>query len=167
MKKIFSTSLFALTAMFAFSQNYMVVNTQEIFKSLDSYNKAITELDTLSSQYQQKIDAAYEVLQNMYDSYQNEKASLSESARQTKENDIIKAEQKIANYQEEVFGQNGTMINKRIEMLKPIQDKVFAAINAYAEKNNFELVLDIASNPTILYYLPAKNKTEQIINQLK
>ena len=167
MKKTFLTSIFTMAAALVFAQNYMVVNTQEIFKSIDSYNKAVAELDSLNSQYQQRISAAYEKLEDMYSSYQTNSAYMTTAERQTSENNIIEAEQKIAQFEDDVFGQNGEMIKKRIELLKPIQDNVFNVIDKYAKENNFDLVLDIASNPTILYYLPERNKTEQIINQLK
>ncbi len=167
MKKALLTSIFALIATMAFSQNYMVVNSQEIFQSIDSYNKAVSELDTLAAQYQRRIEAAYDKLDDMYESYQENRNYMSESQRQTSENEIIQAEQKITRFEEEIFGQEGELMKKRVEMLKPIQDKVFDVINNYAEANRFDLVLDIATNPSILYYVPSKNRTEQIINQLK
>ena len=103
----------------------------------------------------------------MYNTYQEGRAYMSDAQRQASENEIIAAEQRITQFEEDIFGQEGEMIKKRIETLKPIQDKVFDVINKYAEENNFDLVLDIASNPTILYYVPSKDKTQQIINLLK
>ncbi len=152
---------------FASAQNYMVVNSQKVFQSLPEYTQAMEELDELSEQYQQRIDEAYAQIEEMYNSYQREKERLSASVRQTREDAIIDNEKKVAEYQEEVFGSGGTLMQTRIERLKPIQDKVFEVIENYAEQNGFDLVLDIAANPTILYYKPSADRTEQIINQLK
>ncbi len=167
MKKCLLVSIFVLIAGMAFSQNYMVVNSQKIFQSIESYTQAVVELDTLASQYQKRIENAYEKLDDMYNTYQEGRAYMSDAQRQASENEIIAAEQRITQFEEDIFGQEGEMIKKRIETLKPIQDKVFDVINKYAEENKFDLVLDIASNPTILYYVPSKDKTQQIINLLK
>ena len=148
----------------ASAQNYMVVNSQKIFQSMKEYNTAIEELNALSEQYQQKVDEAYAQIEEMYNAYQQERAGMSAAVRQTREDAIITNEKKVAEYQEQIFG---TLMQTRIERLKPIQDKVFEAIEKYAKANGFDLVLDIASNPTILYYTPSADRTEQIINQLK
>ena len=66
----------------------------------------------------------------------------------------------------EVFGENGTLMKKRVELIKPIQTKVFAAIEKYAKEQGFDLVLDKASNASILYYGQAIDHTEKIIEEL-
>lgn len=58
-------------------------------------------------------------------------------------------------------------MKKRTELIKPIQDKVFAAINQYAEANKYTMVLDVVNNQTLLYYSPSLDKTQDIINLLK
>ena len=59
------------------------------------------------------------------------------------------------------------MIKKRLELIKPIQERVFAAINQYAETNQITMVIDRANNQTLLYYAPALDKTNAIITLLK
>ncbi len=69
--------------------------------------------------------------------------------------------------QQETFGEEGTLAKKRETLLKPIQDKVAAAIQNYAKSNNATIVLDVASNPTVMYYDPSADKTNDIINLVK
>lgn len=161
---LFASLLATITV--ASAQNYMVVNSQKIFESLDDYKSAMTELTELTEQYQQRVDEAYAQIEEMYNAYQQQKATMSATVRQTREDAIISNEKKVAEYQEQIFGSGGTLMQQRIERLKPIQDKVFEVIENYAQANGFDLVLDIASNPTILYYKPSADRTEQIINQL-
>lgn len=158
-----------LTMLFgaAAAQGQMVVDSEKIFKSVAQYNQAVEQLDTLAKQYQDNIDTAYKRVEQMYNNYQAQKASMSASARQAQEDKIINSEKEIAKYQEEIFGQEGTLVKKRVEMIKPIQDRVFKIIEEYAAQNGFTLVIDIATNPTIIYYAPAINKTENIIALLK
>lgn len=167
MKKLL-LSIIAVCALSAsYAQTYMFINSEKVFKSIDAYNEAIKTLDDMNAQYRQKLDDEYASIEEMYNLYQTQKAYLSETNRAARENAIIEKEQAASKYQEEIFGQNGQLITKRIEMIKPIQDKVFDAINKYAEANGYTLVLDVATNPNILFYSPSLDKTEEIINLVK
>ena len=143
--------------------SYVFVDSEAIFKSLDDYNAAIKQLDDLSAQYQKNIDEAYATLDQMYETYQSQKGYLSEINRNAREEEIIKREKD----QQEVFGPEGDLIKKRLELIKPIQERVFAAINQYAETNQITMVIDRANNQTLLYYAPALDKTNAIITLLK
>ena len=103
----------------------------------------------------------------MYETYQSQKGYLSEINRNVREEEIIKREKDIKKYQQEVFGPEGDLIKKRLELIKPIQERVFAAINQYAETNQISMVIDRANIQSLLYYAPALDKTNAIITLLK
>ena len=168
MKKIILTILAAVGCIGALSaQNYMVVNSEKIFKSINDYNNAITELDNLAETYQQQVDAKFEAVATLYNNYQAQKANLSTSARDAREQAILDKEQEATKFQESIFGNDGTQMKKRIELIQPIQEKVFKAIADYSKANGFDMVIDIASNATLLYYSTGIDKTEEIIKLIK
>lgn len=167
MKKTIVSVILALACLAGYAQKHMVVNTEKIFKALPKYTEAIESLDKQAKDYQGIVDAKYSVIERMYNDYQAQKNYLTVSARQGREEAITAAEQEAEKYQESIFGTEGELMKKRIERIKPIQDEVFGAINAYAEKNGYTLVLDITSNPTVLYYAPSVDKTEEIIKIVK
>lgn len=169
MKKFFLALFVTLTfaASAAYAQNYMVVDSEKVFKSIEAYNTAMTSLDEMAKEYQKQIDDAFDQLETMYNNYQSQKNVMTASSRQAYEQKILDREKEINKFQEQIFGENGTMIQKRIETIKPFQDKVFNAITKYAEENGFDLVLDIASNPTVLYYKKSADKTDAIIALIK
>ena len=156
-----------VTASGAFTQGTMVVHTEKIFKSLPAYNDAIAQIDNMGAEYQKKVDEAYANIEKMYNTYMAQKAYLNEATRQSREDAIIQREQEAGKYQESIFGPEGELMKKRIEMIKPIQDLVFAAINQYAQGQGYTLVIDIANNPSVLYYAPNSDKTNEIINLVK
>lgn len=161
-------SIIAVCAISAsYAQSYMFIDSEKVFKSISQYTDAIKQLDDMSKQYNANIEAAYASIEEMYNTYQAQKQYLSETSRNAREEAIIAKEQEVMKYQEDIFGQEGQMMKKRIEMIKPIQDKVFAAINKYAEANKLGMVIDISSNANLLYYSPSLDKTEEIINLVK
>ena len=168
MKKIFALLLGVAAFMgVASAQNYMVVDSEKIFKSIKEYNNALVQLDNLAQSYQQQVDAKYQQIEALYNSYQQQKANLSAATRAMRENEILEKESETVKFQESIFGNEGTMMKKRIELIQPIQERVFKAIESYAKANGFDLVLDIASNATMLYYSPAVNRTEAVIKLVK
>ncbi|MCC8018172.1 MAG: OmpH family outer membrane protein [Rikenellaceae bacterium] len=167
MRKILIASAIILTTAFcASAQNFMVLNTETVFRSIQEYNDAMTSLEQLGEQYQKQVDDAFAEVEEMFNDYQNQKAYLSQATRTQREDAIINREKEIVAFQESIFGQEGELLRRRVELIKPIQDRVFDTINNYAQANGYEVVLDISSNPTILYYSPSADKTETIINLL-
>ena len=151
----------------ATAQNYVVVDSEKIFKSLTEYNAALSELDALAAREQKNVDAKFAQVETLYNNYMQVKNSLSAVSQQARENQILATEKEAQEYQESVFGNEGTLMKRRLELIQPIQKRVFAAIEAYAERQGVDLVLDSASNPTMLYRSAGVDKTEEIIRELK
>lgn len=160
-------AMLTMSAGTAFAQNYMVVNSETIFRSIDEYNKALEQIETEAQNYQTQIDEAFNQLEATFNDFQNRRASMSAADRQQTEQRIIARENEITQFQADIFGNEGTIMQKRIELIRPIQDRVFNAISQYAQQKGYDIVIDLASNPTILFYSPAVNQTDAIIALLK
>ena len=167
MKRLILIAAFVLSAGTLAAQYYIIVNSEKVFKSIDAYNTALSTLDKLAEQYQDMVDAKFAEVETLYNNYMNQKASLTAATRQTRENDILAKEKAAQEYQETLFGNDGTLMKKRVEMIEPIQKKVFSAIEAYAKQVGADVVLDSANNPTLLYSNPSVDRTQQVIDVLK
>lgn len=167
MKRLILIAAFLLTAGALSAQNYIIVNSEKVFKSIDSYNTAISSLDDLAKQYQEQVDAKFAEVESLYNNYMDQKASLSSLSRQQREDAILTQEKAAQDYQESIFGNDGTLMKKRLSLIEPIQKKVFAAIETYAKQVSADVVIDSANNPTLLYSNPDVDRTQKIIDSLK
>ncbi len=167
MKRLILIAAFLLTAGALSAQNYIIVNSEKVFKSVEAYNTAISDLDSLAKQYQEQVDAKFDEVETLCNNYMAQKASLSASARQAREALILAREKEAQQFQESLFGQEGVLMQKRLELIQPIQKRVFAAIEAYAGQAGADLVLDSSNNPTLLYNNPSVERTQQVIEALK
>ena len=156
-----------LTAGVASAQNYMVVDSEKVFKSIAEYNTALTQIENLSKSYQEAVDAKFQEVEQLYNRYMQQRASLSASARQQVEQQILDLEAAATAYQESLFGTDGELMKRRMELIQPIQSRVFTAIENISKQYGFDLVIDIAANPTVLYYSEKVNYTQRIIESLK
>lgn len=169
MKKIFLITLVSLFALCgsAYAQNVMVVNSETVFRSIDEYNTALSSIERMAESYQKSIDEDFAAIERLYNSYQSQRAYMTETARVAQENAILAKEDAALARQESIFGNEGELMQKRIELIRPIQQRVFGVIESYAKRNHYTVVLDSASNPTILFTDSSADKTQEIINLLK
>ena len=168
MKKMILTLVLAvMTAGFASAQNYMVVDSEKVFKSIKAYTTALDDIETLAGQYQQQVDAKFQEVEQLYNNYMQQRASLSETYRQQYEQLILQKEAEATEYQESLFGTEGELMKKRMELIQPIQERVFNMIDRFAKQYGYDLVIDISANPTVLYYSSKIDYTESIISALK
>ncbi len=168
MKRFILTLTATLALAFvASAQNYAVVNSEKIFKSIAKYNEAIAQLDQLANDYQTKVDAKFEEVEKLYNTYMQRRAQLSAASQAANEENILKLEQEATEYQESIFGTEGVLMQKRLELIQPIQKEVFATIEKYAKQKGYDMIIDISQNATMLYYSERADQTNQIIEMLK
>ncbi|MBE6187271.1 MAG: OmpH family outer membrane protein [Alistipes sp.] len=168
MKRLILTLALVLgIATMASAQNYAVVNSEKIFKSIDQYNQAITQLDQMANDYQTKVDAKFEEVEKIYNAYMQRRSQLSAASQQANEENILKLEQEAQKYQESIFGTDGELMKKRLELIQPIQKRVFEAIETYAKQKGYDMIIDISQNATMLYYSERADHTDEIIALLK
>ena len=167
MKRLILTLALVLSAAIASAQNYAVVNSEKIFKSINQYNEAITQLDQMANDYQKQVDAKFEQVEKIYNAYMARRAQLSEASQQANEENILKLEREAQQFQESIFGTEGELMRKRLELIQPIQKKVFETIEKYAKQKGYDMIIDISQNATMLYYSERADHTDEIIAILK
>jgi outer membrane protein len=148
------------------AQRFCYVDVEKILESVDDYTAAQAQLDQFASRWNQEVAQKYQEIEQLYNKYQADKVLLSEKAQKEREDEIIQKEQEARNFQKDKFGPEGELFKKRQELVKPIQDKVYSAIEAYAQKRGYDFILDRSSNASMLYANPELDKTEDIIQSI-
>lgn len=168
MKKLISTALFTLLlGVFAFAQRIAYVDVTAILESIPEYNKAQEQLDRTATQWRQEIAQEQDDIKGLYSKYQAEQVMLSEEMKRQREEEIMKKEKEVREKQRLKFGPEGELFKKREELVKPIQDRVYAAIERFAEDKGFEYIFDKGSASGMLYGDKKYDKTEDVKAILK
>ncbi len=149
------------------AQSVIVVNSETIFKSIAEYNNALSQIEQLSNNYQSLVDAKYAAVESSFNSYAAAKSSYSAAQRTQAEAKILAAESAATKLQQAYFGEEGLLMKRRVELITPIQNRVFAVIEEYAQSRGAEVVLDSATNPSLLYSSSAADHTQAIIKLLQ
>lgn len=167
MKKLFLLTIILCTLVFgAKAQKYAFVNTEYILNNIPEYADAQTQLDELSVQWQKEVETKFAEIDKMYKSFQNEAVLLPEEMKKKREDEIIKKEKEAKDLQKKRFGKEGDLFKKRQELIKPIQEKVYTAIEDMATDDNYAVIFDKASNATLIYTNPKFDISEQVLDKL-
>ena len=164
MKKIgLALAIVLLTGLAAHAQRYCVIDSKYILEKLPEYNSAQKQLDGISEGWQREVDGKMQAIDQMYKSYQAERPMLSEDARKKREDEIVAKEKEGKALQKKYFGYEGEVFKKRQSLVKPIQDKVYNAVQKYAQARGYDMVYDKAGGITIFYADPKLDKSDDIV----
>lgn len=152
MKKILIISALVLMALIpGFGQKYAFVDTDYILNNIPEYTDAQALLDDLSAEWQKEIEAKFQEIDKLYREYQAESILLPEDLKKQKENEIVQKEREAKDLQKKRFGKDGDLFKKRIELVQPIQEKIFNAIQDMAVTRNYAFIFDKASGTSLLF----------------
>lgn len=159
-----TTLIFASVSMFA--QSFGYVDSEYILENIPDYKDAQEELDKLSIEWQKQLERRYAEIDKMYKNYQAEQILLTEDMKTKREEEIIKKEKEAKEYQKQKFGVDGELFQKRKELVKPVQDKVYNAISEIANYKRLGVVFDKSSGLTMLYTNPKYNISDDVLKKL-
>jgi outer membrane protein len=166
MKKFF---IFLLAGMFSLqlqAQRYAVIDTRYILGKLPEYAEAQKKLDAFSVQWQKEIDDKQFELDQLYRNFESEKVMLSEELLKKREDDIFNREKALRDLQKKRFGFEGDLFKRRQELVKPIQDKVYNAVQKIAVARQYDLILDKSEGITIIFADPKLDRSDDILKEL-
>ena len=167
MKKIliFASSLLLFT-MASRAQRYAVVDTKYILDQMQDYKDAQKKLDQFSEQWQKDIDQKQEDLNKMYKNFEAEQVLLSDELKKKREDELFVREKELRDLQRKRFGFEGDLFKKRQELVKPIQDKVYNAIQKIAVNRQYDFILDKSEGITIIFADPKLDRSEDVLKEL-
>lgn len=148
------------------AQKFAYVDTDYILNNIPEYTAAKKELNSISIKWQKEIEAKISEVDKMYNDLQVEKILLTEDMRIKREEEIIKKEREVKDLQMKRFGADGDLFKKQQELIKPIQDKVYNAIQEISESKGFGMVFDKAGTTTVIYSQAKYNISDDVIRQL-
>lgn len=165
-KLILIVGLVLATNVVTFAQKFAYVDTEYILGQIPEYKAAQADLDKISVQWQKEIEAKYAEIDKMYKAYQAEQILLTEDMKKKREGDIVSKEKEAKELQKLRFGVDGELFKKRQELVKPIQDKVYSAVKAVADKGTYSIIFDKSSDLTMLYASSKLDKSEEVLKQM-
>ncbi len=156
--------IFGLT--FVNAQRFGYIDTDYVLNKMPEYAKAKDEINQLSNAWEKDVQEMATKIESLYSALQAEQVLLTEVMKKERMEAIRTEETKLKEYQKKVFGFDGLLFLKKQELIKPVQDKVYEAIDKVAKKNNLDIVFDKASQLVMIYTNPRFDYTDFVLDEL-
>jgi len=166
MKKIVLIAGIMLMAAGLQAQKYAIIDTRYILDKMPDYSQAQKQLDAIAADWQKDIDSRQGSLDKMYKDYEAEQVMLSDDLKKKREDQLFIKEKELRDLQRQRFGFEGDLFKKRQELIKPIQDKVYNAVQKISVQRGYDFVLDKSEGITIIFADPKLDKSEDILKEL-
>ena len=167
MKKFFLLVAFGL--FFASSldaQRYAIIDTKYILDKLPDYKSAQKNLDDIATGWQKEIDKLQSDLDKMYKDFEAEQVMLSDDLKKKREDQLFIKEKALRDLQRQRFGFEGDLFKRRKDLVKPIQDKVYNAVQKLAVQRGYDFILDKSEGITVIFADPKLEKSEDVLREL-
>ena len=161
--KLFFLIVMIITSVSAYSQKFAYVDSDYILSKMTEFVQAEEKIDDFSKEWQSEIESAYEEVEQMYRDYQSEQVLLTSEMKTKREEAIIEKEKSAQNLQQKYFGNNGELYKKRQDLIKPIQDRIFDAVQQLAASNKYSIIFDASSDLIMLYSNPDLDKSDKVL----
>ncbi len=148
------------------AQRYAVIDSRYILEQMPAYEQAQQKLDSIAKLWQQEIDAKFQKVDQLYKEYSAEKVMLSDDLKKKRQDEIMHLEKEAQDLQNQRFGYQGDLFEKREELIKPIQDKVYNAVQQLAAQKMYDIILDKSAGVTVFYADPKLDQSGEVLKIL-
>ncbi len=166
MKKLFILGCVLLLSSLVFAQRYAIIDTKYILDKMPDYKSAQKNLDDIAVGWQKEIEKMETELSRMYKDFDAEQVMLSEELRKKREDQLFVKEKAVRDLQRQRFGFEGDLFQKRQQLMKPVQDKVYNAVQKLAVQRGYDFILDKSEGITVIFADPKLEKSEDVLREL-
>jgi outer membrane protein len=147
-------------------QRYAIIDSKYILSKVPEYKTAQEKLNQYSEQWQEEIDEKSAELEKMYKNYDAEQVMLSDDLKKKREDELFNRQKEVNDLQKKRFGYEGDIFKKRQELIKPIQDKVYNAVQKLATSKLYDFILDKSEGITVIFADPKLDRSDDVLKEL-
>lgn len=148
------------------AQKFGYIDSEYILKKMPEYQKALKELDKLSTKWQKEIEDKHTEVIKLREDYKAEEVLLTEEMRKERLQEIDEKEKDLKDYQKKIFGFDGLIFLKRTELIKPVQDKLYEAVEKIAKAKRVQVMFDKSGELVMIYTNPIHDYTDYVLEEL-
>jgi len=149
-----------------FAQKFAYVDSKYILSHMPEYIAAQKEINDLSSEWQAQVEQKYTAIEQLEKSFLAEKILLTEEMKKKRETDISERREEVRQYQKSKFGVDGDLFQKREELVAPIQEQIFQAIEDLASQSQYMVVFDKSNHSNLLYTNPKYDLSDRVLKKM-
>ena len=163
---ILSAVLLVVGLMAVQAQKFVLVDMEYIMKQIPAVTQANQQMEALSKQWQEEVEAKANEAKALYEAYQKSAATLSAAQKTAQEDAIVAKEKEAAELRKQYFGPEGELMKKRQELMGPVQDAIYNAVKAIATERGYDVVIDRASAQSMIFASPRIDISNEVLAKM-
>jgi len=165
-KKVLTMFMITFFSYNASAQKFAYVDTEYILTQIPAYKSAQLQLNELSLEWQTEIDQKFALIDQLRKQYEVEKVLLTKDMQSSREKEILDKSQAAQKLQQDRFGFEGELFTKKTELIRPIQDKLYDAINKVAKNNGLDFIFDKSGDMLMLVSNSKYDRSDEVLEEL-
>lgn len=165
-RTVFALFILSLGINTTFAQKFGYVDTGYILGQMPEYRDAQAEIDKLSLSWEEEIKKMFQEVEQMEIAFNAEEVLLTEEMKKDRRAEIDRKMREVKEYQKKVFGFEGLFFLKKKELIKPVQDKIWEAVEKVAKNNRLAIVFDKSGELVMIYTDPIHDYTDYVLEEL-
>jgi outer membrane protein len=166
MKKLLVAFVISFVALTTSAQRYAIIDSKYILDKVPEYKEAQAKLDNFSELWQKELDQKQAAMDKMYKDYDAEQVMLTDALKKKREDELFNKEKELRDLQKKRFGFEGDLFKKRQELIKPIQDRVYNAVQKLAVEKLYDFILDKSEGITVIFADPKLDKSDEVLRNM-
>tara|TARA_B100000929_G_scaffold290403_2_gene283845 strand:+ start:1246 stop:2055 length:810 start_codon:yes stop_codon:yes gene_type:complete len=170
-KRLFSIAAIALLSLSAVTAQKSIrlgyIDMEYILENVPEYQEASRQLDSRVQEWKVEAEAKMQQVEDMKARLDNERALLTKELIEDREEEIAFVKQQALEYQQNRFGPNGDYMIQKKQLVRPIQDQVFTAVQQIAENRNLDFVFDRTADIGMIYADQQYDVSETVLRTIK
>ena len=142
------------------------IDTEYILENIDEYSETNAQLDSKVQQWKSEIETRLTKLEDQKKQLNNERILLTNELISEREEDLQIIENEIIEYQQKRFGPNGDLMIQKRQLIQPIQDQIFAAVQEIAASKKYDFIFDKSADVVMLYSADRYDISEQVLRTI-
>ncbi len=164
--KLFVLAALICCSLIASAQRYAVIDTRYILEKIPEYKEAEKKLQQVSEQWQKEIDDKQILLDKMYKNFEAEQFMLTDDLKKKREDELFNKEKEVRDLQKRRFGFEGDLFKERQKLIKPLQDRVYNAVQKIAVARGYDFILDKSEGITVIFADPKLDKSDDVLREI-
>jgi outer membrane protein len=151
---------------FAFGQEFVYIDSEYILKNIPEYLQAKEKLDGLATKWTKEVEDRTAAIKIKKGNFDREEVLLPKEEKEKRKQEIEKLEKETIELQTQHFGVNGDYFQKRQELIKPIQDRIYTAMKKIAKRDEYSFVFDKANQSNLVYASKESDISDDVLEEM-
>lgn len=142
------------------------VDSAYILEQTPEFATVQQQVDRLAQEWRDELENQRRSLDELFREYQARELLYTDEERRQRQDEIMRAEDELERARMQYFGPEGELFQQQESLMRPIQERVLAAIEEVAIRDGYDYVFDRSGDFLFMFARDQYNLSEQVLTEL-